>query len=114
MPLTDEELKAVWSRETTKSIAAQSGETLGAVYSRARRLGLPPRRALRDEMPTEDDGYLPTPEEIREGCRRARKNWSPADWAARRVGWSRGAYTIPEVSVVGPREAPSFAALQRR
>lgn len=113
MPLSDEELIAIWSRETTKSIAAKSCETLSTIYSRARRLGLPPRRSLQDELPS-DDGYIPTIEEIREGCRKARANWSPAEWASRRVGWSRGDYTIPEVSVGAMREAPSFSALQRR
>lgn len=49
---------------------------------------------------TEDDVYLPTPEEIAETCRQIREGWSEEDFAVRSFGKGRKRWRLPVIHLL--------------
>jgi hypothetical protein len=105
------ELVQVWTTMKVTDIAAKHSMTIQAVYSLARRCGLPGKMELAElhDGPGEDD---PTPEQIAERAKVIRDSWSDAECERRWMGKRRIRYEFPRIetaAIFGTSEAASYS-----
>lgn len=84
-----EKVRAMWETSNSVEIAAAIGTSASQVFKIAKRIGLKPKMASREEEPS--------PKEIARRSEAVRSQWTAPEERRRRVGWGGEPYTVPQL-----------------